>query len=255
MGVSGSFLSKLKYNNSQLDSIICVSRSVQNSFGKILSPKNREKIVVVNDCVSLDVLNYNAAIDIRKLYNIPESKFIIGNIANHTNAKDLYTLIDVLYELKNRVNREDIVFIQIGEYSKITDQLKQYATDKKVLRNIVFMGEVKNASSLNTQFDAFLLTSQREGGPTSLLEAMLLQVPVVSTKVGIVSDILIDGENGFVTDVKDSKSLAKKIQLLLDNKDLQVQFKQKGNKIIKESLTAKSIAQKTFGEYQRVLSN
>lgn len=255
MGASSTFLSKLKYNSNQLDSIICVSRMVRNFFAKSLSPKNRAKIVVVNDCVSLDVLNYSATVDIRKLYNIPRSKFIVGNIANHTNAKDLFTLIDVLYELKYSFNRDDIVFIQIGEYSKITDELKQYAIDRKVLKNIVFMGEVKKASSLNTQFDVFLLTSQREGGPTSLLEAMLLEVPVVSTNVGIVSDILIDGENGFVTDIKDSKSLAKKIQLLLDNKDLQAQFKQKGNKIIKDSLTAKSIAQKTFGEYQRVLSN
>ncbi|MFT7250969.1 MAG: glycosyltransferase involved in cell wall biosynthesis [Flavobacterium sp.] len=254
VGVSGSFLSKLKYNNNSFDSIICVSKMVQDSFGKTLNASTLKKTVVINDSVSLSILNNTSSINIRELYNIPKEKFIVGNIANHTNAKDLYTLIDVLAELKHNFKRKDIVFIQVGEFSKKTDRLKQYAIDKRVFKDIVFMDKVKNASSLNTQFDIFLLTSQREGGPTSLLEAMLISIPVVSTKVGVVSDIIIDGENGFIADIKDSKSLANKTALLLDNKDLQKQFSEKGKVIIKEQFTAKYIAQKTLEEYQKVVA-
>ena len=253
VGVSGSFLSKLKYNNNRLDSIICVSKMVQDSFGKTLNVSALKKTVVVNDSVSLKILDYSSSINIRELYNIPKEKFIVGNIANHTNAKDLFTLIDVLTELKHTLKRKDIVFIQVGEFSKKTDWLKQYAIENKVFKDIVFMDKIKNASSLNTQFDAFLLTSQREGGPTSLLEAMLIGIPVVSTKVGVVSDIIIDGENGFIADIKDSKFLANKTAQLLDNKELQKQFSEKGKAIIKEQFTAKYIAQKTFEEYQNVL--
>ncbi|MFT5752827.1 MAG: glycosyltransferase involved in cell wall biosynthesis [Flavobacterium sp.] len=254
VGVSGSFLSKLKYNNNSFDSIICVSKMVQDSFGKTLNASTLKKTVVINDSVSLSILNNTSSINIRELYNIPKEKFIVGNIANHTNAKDLYTLIDVLAELKHNFKRKDIVFIQVGEFSKKTDRLKQYAIDKRVFKDIVFMDKVKNASSLNTQFDIFLLTSQREGGPTSLLEAMLISIPVVSTKVGVVSDIIIDGENGFIAKIKDSKSLAEKVQLLLDNKELQNQFSEKGKVIIKEQFTAKYIAQKTLEEYQKVVA-
>jgi len=254
VGVSGSFLSKLKYNNHRLDSIICVSKMVQDSFGKTLNEATLKKTVVVNDSVSLNILNQTSVINIRELYNIPNEKFIIGNIANHTNAKDLVTLIDVLAELKHNLNRNDIVFIQVGEYSKNTDNLKQYAIHKKVFKDIVFMDKIKNASSLNAQFDCFLLTSQREGGPTSLLEAMLIGIPIVSTKVGVVSDIIIDGENGFMADIKDSESLAEKLQKLLDNKELQKQFSEKGKAIIKEQFTAKYIAQKTLEEYQNVVT-
>lgn len=254
VGVSGSFLSKLKYNNKRIDSIICVSKMVQDSFGKTLNEETLKKTVVINDSVSLNILGESSKIDIRELYNIPKEKFIIGNIANHTNAKDLYTLIDVLAELKHNFNRKDIVFIQVGEFSKKTDRLKQYAIDKKVFKDIVFMDKIKNASSLNTQFDAFLLTSQREGGPTSLLEAMLIGIPVVSTKVGVVSDIIIDGENGFMAEIKDSKSLAEKTVQLLNSKELQKQFSEKGEAIIKEQFTAKYIAQKTLEEYQKVVA-
>lgn len=254
IGTSGSFLSKLKYNHKRIDAIICVSKMVQNSFGKILNKETFHKTAVVNDCVSLDILEKPSKINIRNLYNIPKEKYIVGNIANHTNAKDLFTLIDVLVEIIHNFKRDDIVVIQVGEFSSITDSLKQYAIEKKVYKNIVFMDKVKNASSLNTQFDCFLLTSQREGGPTSLLEAMLIGIPVVTTNVGIVSDIIIDGENGYVAAIKDSKSLAKKTQILIDNKVLQNQFSAKGKAIIKEKLTAKYIAQKTLEEYEKVIA-
>lgn len=253
VGVSGSFLSKLKYNSKRIDSIICVSKMVQDSFGKTLNEKTLNKTVVINDSVSLNILDKSSKINIRDLYNIPKDKFIVGNIANHTNAKDLFTLIDSLAELKYNLKRNDIVFIQVGEFSKKTDSLKQYAIEKRVFKEIVFMDKIKNASSLNTQFDAFLLTSQREGGPTSLLEAMLIGIPIVSTKVGVVSDIIIDGENGFIADIKDSKSLAEKLQKLLDNKELRKQFSEKGKAIIKEQFTAKYIAQKTLEEYQKLV--
>ncbi len=254
VGVSGSILSKLKYNSKRLDSIICVSKMVQDSFGQTLNKNTLCKTVVINDSVSLNILNESSKINIRKLYNIPNEKFIVGNIANHTNAKDLFTLIDVLAELKHNLKRDDIVFIQVGEFSKKTDSLKQYAIGKKVFKDIVFMDRIKNASSLNSQFDCFLLTSQREGGPTSLLEAMLIGVPVVSTKVGVVSDIIIDGENGFISEIKDSKSLAEKTIQLLDNRDLQNKFSEKGKAIMREQFTAKYIAQKTLEEYQKLVA-
>jgi hypothetical protein len=95
VGVSGSFLSKLKYNNNSFDSIICVSKMVQDSFGKTLNASTLKKTVVINDSVSLSILNNTSSINIRELYNIPKEKFIVGNIANHTNAKT-DTLIDVL---------------------------------------------------------------------------------------------------------------------------------------------------------------
>ncbi len=254
VGVSGSFLSKLKYNHQRLDSIICVSKMVQDSFGKTLNKATFKKTVVINDCVSLAILEEKSNINLRENYSISNEKLIVGNIANHSNAKDLFTFIDVVAEIKHHYNRSDIAFFQIGEFSKNTAALMQYAKDKNVSDSIIFTDIIKNAFSLNPQFDAFLLTSQREGGPTSLLEAMLFGTPIVSTKVGIVSDIIIDCENGFTAEIKDSRTLAEKLLVLLDNATLQKHFSEKGKAIIKEQFTAKYIAKKTAEAYQKVVA-
>ncbi len=254
MGESGSYLSKLKYNSKKIDSIICVSKNVQESFGKILNKKANSKTTVINDCVSVNILNYSSNIELRKQFNIPKESYLVGNIANHTSAKDIETLINVIKFFKEIFNRHDIVFVQIGEYSSKTDALKAYALQSNVGENLIFMNKIDKASALLPQFDAFLLTSQREGGPTSLLEAILMKTPVVSTNVGVVSDIIIDGENGFIADIKNQYELAKKTLLLLQNSKLQKQFSEKSYEIINQFFTSNYIAKKTFDEYQRVLA-
>jgi len=254
VGASGSFLSKIKYNSKRIDAILCVSKMVQDSFGKTLNEETKAKTLVINDSVSLEVLNLKSTINIRELYNIPNNKLIVGNIANHTSAKDLFILIDVLAELKFSLNRNDIVFVQIGEFSKKTDRLKEYAIYKKVFKEIIFMDKIKEASSLNNQFDVFLLTSQREGGPTSLLEAMLLGVPIVTTKVGVVPDIIVDGENGFSAEIKDAKALAQKLIKILDDKELQTQFSLKSKEIIKTKFSSTYIASQIKSEFEKIIN-
>lgn len=253
MGSSSSFLSNFKYNLKGLDAIFCVSNSVKRDLGKILNQKTKSKTVVIHDCVSLDILELFPKLNLRETYKIDSKLKIIGNIANHSNAKDLPTLINVIDEVVNKLLRKDIKFVQIGEFTKNTPNLKQLVKEKGLENFIIFTDKIENASSLVPQFDAFLMTSQREGGPTSVLEAMLLGTPVVSTQVGVVPDVIQDGKNGFTAPVKDFKQLANKILILLDNESLKSEFASKSKTIIENEFTAENIAKQTQKEYLRVM--
>lgn len=253
MGTSSSFLSNLKYNFKALSSIICVSNSVKRDLGKILNEKSKSKTVVIHDCVSLEILNLEPNLNLRETHKIDSEFKIIGNIANHSNAKDLPTFVNVVDEVVNKLNRKDIKFIQIGEFTKNTPELLQLVKNKRLEDVIIFTDKIENASSLVTQFDAFLMTSQREGGPTSVLEAMLLGTPVISTQVGVVPDVIQDGENGFIAPVKDVKKLANKLITLLNDENLKSQFVSKSKAIIENEFTAENIAKQTKKEYQRVM--
>lgn len=254
MGASGSFLSKLKYNYSGIKSIFCVSKNVEKNFSEVLYKKNKFKTTIIHDCVSLAILNSKEEINLRDKFSINENYFIVGNIANHTRAKDLYTFINVVDDLVNKLGRKDIVFFQIGEFSRYTPHLQETVKEKNLEDYIIFTDKIENAFSLNSQFDLFLLTSQREGGPTSVLEAMLIGVPIVSTNVGVISDIIEDGINGFISPVSDHEDLCKKIQILLQDKNLQKKFIEKSKSRIKEEFVASKIANQTFLEYEKILS-
>src|SRR5690606_20432273 len=115
ISASSSFVSKFKYNSKAIDAVFCVSDAVKNNFSDVLSDTNKKKLIVIPDCVPLELLQTKATVDLREKYHIAEDKFIIGNIANHTTAKDLETFIKTADHVVNVLNRKDVVFFQIGK--------------------------------------------------------------------------------------------------------------------------------------------
>ena len=252
MGASGSFLSRFKYNYRNLNSIICVSNRVKKDFSEILTKVNKTKVTVIHDCVDLNIINEKAVFDIREKFMISDRK-IIGNIANHTAAKDLATLIDVVYELVNDYKREDFILLQVGEFSKLTPTFQELIAEKKLENYFIFTNKIDRAYSLNPQFDLFVMTSQREGGPSSILESMLYGTTVVSTNVGVIPDVIVDGENGFISEVKNAKEIAKTINYILDNPEIRKEIGSKASAIIRENFSASKIAKSTVEAYQKIL--
>lgn len=251
MGSRSSMLSKFKYNYKNIARIICVSNRVKQDFSKILTLNTQKKLVVVHDCVAADVnREFPADENLREKFKLGSNTFIVGNIANHTAAKDLQTLIDVADHIVNIEGDKNIAFIQIGDFTKITDELKQKVKEKSIEQHVFFTGKLPDAYRYNSQFDVFLMTSEREGGPTSVLEAMHMGTPVVSTNVGVIPDAIIDGESGFIANVKDYKSLAEKIGILIKDEKKREQFSLNAVKIIKDNFTCSTIAKQTLQVYK-----
>jgi len=68
--------------------------------------------------------------------------------------------------------------------------------------------------------DMCIVTSREEGGPKAILEAMALNVPVVSTAVGMAPDIIEDGVNGFLRPIGDVGGLAEATYSIYGNRNL-----------------------------------
>lgn len=85
---------------------------------------------------------------------------------------------------------------------------------------VVLAGRTNDLWNMIASAEAFLLTSEYEGMSNALIEAMCLGLPVVSTKVAGATDLIKDGENGYLIDVKDSESLADRMARLADSPEL-----------------------------------
>lgn len=82
--------------------------------------------------------------------------------------------------------------------------------------------------------EAFLLTSEYEGMSNALIEAMCLGLPVISTKVAGATDLIQDGENGFLIDVKDGEALADRMAHLADRPQLREQMGYNASKVYEQ---------------------
>ena len=211
---SSSYLSRLKYNSSSINHIVCVSNYVKQHFKSMLTNKNQQKLSVVNDSFNLDFkeVEYGSFLD--------SSKFVVGNIANHSAAKDLDTFIEVADELINKRKHSNLHFYQVGSFSKLTPELQQKIANLNLNQHFSFLGEKEHAYNFNKFFDVFLLTSQREGGPTSLIEALYFKTNIISTRVGIAEEVIENGENGFLVNSKDHKKMVDYIEKLQESPNM-----------------------------------
>jgi len=86
-------------------------------------------------------------------------------------------------------------------------------------RHIV-LDDYRDVARLYWALDLYLIASRDEGGPMGLLESMASGVPVVSTRVGMCADLIVDGENGVLAEVDDVSLLAAKTSDTLDDAEL-----------------------------------
>ena len=82
--------------------------------------------------------------------------------------------------------------------------------------------------------DLYLVCSREEGGPKALLESMACSVPLVATKVGMVPEVIIDGQNGYLTDIADVQNIYNKSCEIIDNQSIRSRFCNNGLETIKK---------------------
>lgn len=93
--------------------------------------------------------------------------------------------------------------------------VKKGLEDLDVKYSHVFLEKPSQVSSYYKEIDYYFVCSREEGGPKAILESMASGVPIISTKVGMAPDIIVDGKNGFIVD-KES-DYVKIVQLLEKN--------------------------------------
>lgn len=254
MGRSMSWLSLYKYNYKNLNAILCVSKMVKKSMSDhVMKPKNHNKLQVVYEGINVDRINNHSTSTTNNIIDTNKAKFIIGNIANHSRAKDLNTLFRAIHYLVYDLNFQEFHVYQIGDYSNLTDEYIELIDQLNIKSYITLTGFVANATSLLPRFSTFVMSSEREGLPLTIYEAFYKKVPIVSTKAGGIPEVIENGYNGYLVDVNDHVNLAFKIRELLNSETTQKEFVQRSYKRFQEHYNSNKTAEKMLEAYNSVI--
>lgn len=147
------------------------------------------------------------------------TSFVIVCIARFESQKDHVTLIRSLRHIQDL----DFHVICLGS-GPLLDSMKELSSDLCVREKISFLGEVSNVSVFLELASCFVLPSNWEGFPISILEAMKFKLPVIASDVGGVSEAVIDGKTGFLVPTKSDYVMSKKLSLLIHNRQICTEF-------------------------------
>jgi len=90
----------------------------------------------------------------------------------------------------------------------------------------------EDTAPLYPAMDVFLCTSKEEGGPCTIMEAMASDVPVITTDVGHVPEVVEDGVNGFVVRERSAHAFVERIRLLRGDDALRARVARAGRELI-----------------------
>lgn len=224
----------------------CLYRILTRLFIK-WSAKRAKMVRIINQKQAPEFLK-RARIDEKKLKYIPafyidleifrfqkmDKKYDLVFSGRLVKNKGIFLLLEAVKKLKN-------VRLAIIGSGPLEKKIKKFIKKHKL--NVDFIGWVPTAKDLArvyNQSKIFVMSSFNEGGPRTPLEAMACKVPVITAKVGVMLDIIKNGENGLFINW-DSKDIAEKILKLLKDEDLYRKIAENGYKTVQRFERKKAI--------------
>lgn len=229
--VPKGFFTLWKYK--QLDKVVAISEAIRN----ILINQGMQRIEVIPSMVKEKKLTkVNAENTVQQLGLT--GKKIIATTAAFVPHKDPHTLVKAIAELKSM--RNDFVFLHFGE-GILMNEIKSEVQKLYLQQEYIFMGFRDDAEDFFSVMDVFVMSSQEEGLGSSVLDAFVYEVPVVSTDAGGLKET-VEG-CGLISTVKDYKSLAVNINHLLNDTDLRNSLTEKAKKHVADKYSVETTIQ------------
>jgi glycosyltransferase involved in cell wall biosynthesis len=210
--------------------------------GVIVSDGEKQEILKYNLVQSKKIININNAIDFDE-YNqsreinetkeklaIKDNNFVVGAIGRLVYQKDWKTYIYAANEVLKKY--PNVVFLIIGE-GELYFEIKKLISDLNLEKKVILTGYIKDIYKIFGIIDVYVNTSLWEGLPYVFLEAMKYKKPIIATDTGNETTIIHE-ETGFISPVKDYKTIADKIMMLIQDKKMAFQMGVKGNEWLTE---------------------
>ena len=151
----------------------------------------------------------------------------------------------------------DVIFEIAGETYQGEDQIKadleSYITKKKLENTVRLLGQINDMESFYLSLDVFILPSiQPEPFGLVVIEAMEYKLPVVATNHGGPTEIITDGQDGYLVDYRNAQEMAKRIIELVKNEELRKRMGEFGLKKKRAQFSVSAMVQGIEAVFEEV---
>lgn len=238
-----SRLSAVKYNLF-VDRVFTVSTSIQATL--VQGGVRQNLVQVVYEGVDLawtDSLTADSVI-------ATDGGPVIGIVAHLSPEKGHNALLKAVHILQDAF--PDVRLVIVGD-GQLRQELESRVDLLGLKGQVTFTGFRTDSDALMKQFDIFCMPSLSEGLSSAILSAMANGLPVVSTSVGGIPELVVDGETGFLVPPERPELLADALKKLMVDASLRRRFGAAGRERIAASFTVNQKLDRTEKAYLNLL--
>ena len=186
---------------------------------------------------------------VRQELGIPGDSWLVGSVGRLAPEKDQALLIRAMAPLLDE--RRQLMLVGDGPERAA---LEKACTETWRAEYCHLIGARSDAAPYIAAMDAFVLSSRTEGLPLGLLEAMATGVPVVSTAVGGIPDLIDSGKNGVLVASGDEKALLRELVTLAGQPTAGLRLGQAGRETVLARYSLSQMAERYEELYEQVVT-
>ncbi len=186
---------------------------------------------------------------IRKELGISPEEWVIGTIACFKPQKAPEDFVRLAFLTRQVLPQARFLWVGDGALrKKIEKSIAQFDLGPQ----FILLGWRRDIPRILSAMDVFVLTSLWEGLPIAVLEAMVSQVPVVATRTGGISEVIAEGETGFLVSCHDMASMLEKVRVLLQDPPLKERILRSAKRCVDEQFDTKTMVKAHEDLYQKL---
>ncbi|MGZ3887583.1 MAG: N-acetyl-alpha-D-glucosaminyl L-malate synthase BshA [Flavisolibacter sp.] len=219
VGRDKTYAPVVAFSINQSDAITAVSQNLRDET--FTHFKIEKSIEVIHNFV--DVQRFSRKpIDAFKKVIAPNGERILMHASNFRRIKRVQDVVRIFHTV-NRQIPSKLLFVGDGPERVTAEQL---CRELGICDDVRFVGKQEQMEDILAIADLFLLTSEYESFGLAALEAMAAGVPVVSTNAGGLPEIMVQGYNGYMSNVGDVETMSRQAIDILGNDERLRQFKE-----------------------------
>lgn len=143
--------------------------------------------------------------------------------------------------------------LDVVAHGPLEEETVSLAAELGLRDAVSFLGKRNDVPRLLSEAECFLLTSDHEGCPYTVLEAMAAGVPVVATRVGGVPELVADGETGILIERRDPQAAAAAVGRILESATMGIAFGEAGRRRVAAEFGREQMVRSTVALYDALI--
>ncbi len=248
MGLEPSFMPLVKFSIEESDGVTVVSRFLKE---KTLTNFNIQKeIEVIYNFIDINKYRPTESKDFRN-HIAPNGEKVLVHTSNFRAVKRVTDTIKIL-DIVNKQIPARLLLVGDGPERSECERLSR---ELNLQEEVIFLGKQDALPEILNAADIFLMPSQSESFGLSALEAMACGLPVVSSSVGGLPELIIHNETGYIAEIGDVERMAKYVLDLLTNEKKYKTFSLNSRNRAVQNFDKDLIVPKYIEYYEKVMNS